>query len=233
MSILDNNKSVTQNASAPRTFDPTVVASNHSQERTSPAHETTGEDQPTGQRPIKSSAKHKPEIKKHEKPLVAFGLACIVVCLGWLIFSPSTPTPDTSSAGKAALATKVSTTLDIGAVLLSSDEGIGEQNPTIAHSATDQNSTKIWVWDYAAEDGDYVQILVNGVPVGAPFMIKHKPAVIDLPLNGLVGEVQVKGVRDGGGGITYAVHWELNKTTYFNSAPEGEFNTYTLVAAAN
>ncbi len=28
---------------------------------------------------------------------------------------------------------------------------------------------------------------------------------------------------------TYAIRYELNNTNYFNSAPEGEFNTYTLI----
>ena len=141
-----------------------------------------------------------------------------------MIFS-STSSVNTTDAAKKALADKVSTSLAAGTVLLAKDENIGQQDYTITHKY-DQNDTKIWVWDYAAEDGDYVQILVNGTPVGEAFMIKHKPVEITVPA---VGEVQIKGIRDGGGGITYAVRYDLNGTNYFNSAPEGEFNTYTLI----
>lgn len=38
----------------------------------------------------------------------------------------------------------------------------------------------------------------------------------------------VKGIKDGGGGITYAIRYEVNGISYFNGAPEGELNTYTL-----
>ena len=170
--------------------------------------------------------------KRRDKPLITFGLVCMALFIAGLIFSDSSA-PDTSDAAKKALKDKISTTLAAGAILLSQDENIGEQDYTLTHAQTDQNSTKIWIWDYAAEDGDYVQVLVNGVPQSAPFMIKHKPVLFDLSITGLVGQVQVKGVRDGGGGITYAVHYELNKTTYFNYAPEGAFNTYTLEITPN
>lgn len=131
---------------------------------------------------------------------------------------------DTSDAAVKALAERSSTSLLAGAVLLKEDKNIGKQDYTIAHKSASAD-TKIWVWDYAAEDGDYVQVLVNGAPVGDAFMIKHKPRVLTVPA---VGEVQVKGVKDGGGGITYAIRYDVNGTNYFNSAPQGEFNTYTL-----
>jgi hypothetical protein len=40
--------------------------------------------------------------------------------------------------------------------------------------------------------------------------------------------VQVKGIRDGGGGITYAVMFRRLNLSYFNTAPQDNFNTYTL-----
>ena len=56
-------------------------------------------------------------------------------------------------------------------------------------------------------------------------MITHKPKELIVPGT---GEVQIKGIKDGGGGITYAVRYEINGTSYFNGTPEGELNTYTL-----
>lgn len=162
--------------------------------------------------------------KKMTKAFKQLGTLCLVLGLVGIFYSASSSV-DSSQAARNALQNHVSTAVSAGTVLLSADENIGAQDYTIVHSSTAEE-TKIWVWDYAAEDGDYVQILVNGTPITAPFMIKHKPREIMVPA---VGDIQIKGIRDGGGGITYAVRYELNGTSYFNSAPEGEYNTYTLV----
>ena len=162
--------------------------------------------------------------KKREKPLKIFGGICIALTVLALIISPSTSI-DTSESARNALENKISTAISAGTVLLANDENIEAKDYTITHKSENKD-TKIWVWDYAAEDGDYVQVLVNGVPISEPFMIKHKPKELTVPAT---GEVQIKGIRDGGGGITYAVRYEINGTSYFNGTPEGEFNTYTLV----
>lgn len=162
--------------------------------------------------------------KKFHKHLKAFGVFCIAVFIAALMLT-DTVTVNTSDAAKMALENKVSTSLSIGTVILSEDENIGQEDYTISHEFK-EDETKIWVWDYAAEDGDYVQVLVNGTPLTEPFMIKNKPKEIKVPAT---GDIQIKGIRDGGGGITYGVHYEVNNTNYFNTAPEGEFNTYTLV----
>ena len=140
-------------------------------------------------------------------------------------FIDSSSSVDTSEAAQNALKNKVSTGVSAGIVLLKDDENIGAQDYTITHQSKAEE-TKIWIWDYAAEDGDYVQVIVNGTPTSEPFMIMHKPKEIIVPT---VGTVQIKGIRDGGGGITYAVRYDANGTSYFNSAPEGEFNPYELV----
>lgn len=163
--------------------------------------------------------------KKKDKPLKILGRICLALGLAAFIFFTPSTSVNTTDAAKNALENKVSTSLTAGTVLLYKDENIGQQDYTITHKY-ENNDTKIWVWDYAAEDGDYVQVLVNGTPVAEAFMIKHKPMEITVPA---VSEVQIKGIRDGGGGITYAVRYDLNGTNYYNSAPEGEFNTYTLI----
>ncbi|MDN4608464.1 hypothetical protein [Sporosarcina highlanderae] len=161
--------------------------------------------------------------KRNDRPLKIFGAICLAIGIGTVAFSGST-SPSSSEAAKNALETKVSSGVSAGTILLRSDENIGAKDYTIEHThAGDQ--AKLWIWDYAAEDGDFVQVIVDGVPTSEPFMIKHKPKVITVPA---IGTIEVKGIRDGGGGITYAVRYEANGTSYFNSAPEGEFNTYTL-----
>lgn len=165
----------------------------------------------------------KAERKRVEKPLKIFGALCIAVAIIAFIVTPTT-TVDTSEAAKRALKEGISTGTSAGVVLSSSDKNMEAKDHTITHKS-DAKDTKIWVWDYAAEDGDYVQVLVNGAIVSDAFMIKHKPREIVVPA---AGEVQIKGIRDGGGGITYAVRYEVNGTSYFNGTPEGQLNTYTL-----
>ena len=132
---------------------------------------------------------------------------------------------NTSDEAKLALENQMSTQLPIGVRILSDDENLAGQDLTITHSSPAEEN-KIHIWDYAAEDGDYVQILVDGVAIGDPFMIKNKPVVFTVPTT---GEIQVLGIRDGGGGITYAVHYEVNGTTYFNGTDVSNGNLYTLI----
>lgn len=163
----------------------------------------------------------KKRIKRGAWILGAVAIASVIIYAS-LFSSASVETGDDAAA---ALETHMSTTLGAGVRLLEKDENMIGQDYTISHSSSDENTT-IWVWDYAAEDGDYVQILVDGSPIGDPFMIKNKAVSFTVPT---VAEVQVVGTRDGGGGITYGVYYELNQTTYFNGMDEGGSNTYTLV----
>jgi hypothetical protein len=234
MPDLNNSlENATRETSATPATDSTQ-SGNYSQEPPALTTECVGTESKMREKPFADSSQSadKAEKKKRDKPLKIFGAVCITIFIAAMILYPSN-TLDTSGAAKAALKDKISTMLAAGAILMSDDENIGEQDYTLTHAPTNQNDTRIWIWDYAAEDGDYVQVLLNGVPDGPPFMIKHKPVLRHVSLNGLVGQVQVKGVRDGGGGITYAVRFEINNTTYFNSAPEGSLNTYTLENAAN
>ncbi len=160
-----------------------------------------------------------------EKAMKVLGVFGIAVFIAVMALGSSSSSIDTNAAARDALSNGSATSLAAGTLLLKQDENIGEKDYTIIHQSSD-NETKIWVWDYAAEDGDYVQVLIDGAPLTDAFMIKHKPKELTVPAT---GNVQIKGIRDGGGGITYAVRYDINGTSYFNSAPEGEFNTYTLV----
>ncbi|WP_085023698.1 hypothetical protein [Anaerovibrio sp. JC8] len=131
---------------------------------------------------------------------------------------------DNSPAAQEALESHISTTLAPGTKLLQQDGNYVGGDIVISHSS-EETTTNLLVWDYAAEDGDYVQILANDTPLGEPFMIKNKPVSFTVPTT---GEIQVVGTHDGGGGITYAVHYGMNNTTYFNGMNQGGSNTYTL-----
>lgn len=132
---------------------------------------------------------------------------------------------DTSEEAVSALETHISTSLAAGTKLLASDENYVGEDMTITHDSDDSETT-LYVWDYAAEDGDYVQVIVNGTSLGDPFMITNVPVTFTVPT---VGEIEVLGTRDGGGGITYAVYYDMNHTTYFNGMNENGSNLYTLI----
>ncbi len=172
--------------------------------------------EPTPQKKAKTRA---------DKKLKITGLVLAGLFVVSMFFMPTSSSVNTSDEAKLALENQMSTQLPIGVRIMSNDENLAGQDLTITHSSpADEN--KIHIWDYAAEDGDYVQILVDGVAIGDPFMIKNKPVVFTVPTT---GEIQVLGTRDGGGGITYAVHYDVNGTTYFNGTDVGNGNLYTLI----
>lgn len=165
------------------------------------------------------------EVKKgFSSTKIFIGFTVIVFLISFNMFGSTQPAEMTNETLNA-IETRVSNELPPGTILFSQDESAEMKDYTIEHSSN-ENETKIYVWDYAAEDGDYVQILVNGVEYTDAFMILNESKVFTVPST---GEIQVKGIKDGGGGITYAAYYDVNSTIYFNSAPEGECNTYTLL----
>ena len=168
--------------------------------------------------------KSKKVSRKADERLKITGLLFgILFLVSWKLY-PGNHVNSSEEAAKA-LATQMSTELPVGVSLMSKDEQLSAQDLTITHSSM-SNEEQIFVWDYAAEDGDYVQILVGGVPIGDAFMIKKKPVSFKVPTT---GEIKVLGIRDGGGGITYAIHYDVNGTTYFNGTDAGNGNLYTLI----
>lgn len=154
---------------------------------------------------------------------ILFGLfvAALIYALAVRSVPSVKDTPEVSEARE----THVSTSLAAGARLMENDERFIGGDLTITHNS-DDGETTLYVWDYAAEDGDYVQVFVNGAPISDPFMIMNTPVSFKVPA---VGEVKVVGTRDGGGGITYGVYYDLDHTSYFNGMDQGGENIYTLI----
>lgn len=179
--------------------------------------------------PVKFEREPEPEQKKGrtkaDKKLRTTGLVLIALFVVSAILAPTSSSVDTSEEAARALESRMSTQLPVGVRVMREDESLAGQDVTIVHSSPSDES-QIHIWDYAAEDGDYVQVLVDGTAIGDPFMIKNKTTVFTVPTT---GEVQVLGTRDGGGGITYAVHYDVNGTTYFNGTDVGNGNLYTLI----
>lgn len=87
-------------------------------------------------------------------------------------------------------------------------------------------SSRVLLWDFAAEDGDVVDVKVNGV-VQRRINLLHQPAAVEVPVP---SSVEVVGIKDGVGGITYGIKFPgaVLNAAYFNVAPEGSANTYTV-----
>ncbi|MCA1054203.1 hypothetical protein LCM10_04325 [Rossellomorea aquimaris] len=84
---------------------------------------------------------------------------------------------------------------------------------------------KMLIWDFNSEDHDEVQILVNGQPLKEKLILATDPAAISIPVP---STVTVKGLKDDGGGISYAVKFPNDKITYYNVVSVNGGNTYTV-----
>ncbi|NIZ47642.1 hypothetical protein PVA44_06940 (plasmid) [Entomospira nematocerorum] len=154
----------------------------------------------------------------------AIGAICVLVSIVSMFMMPA-PHIDTSPLAQEALSSGISHHLAIGSILLGVDQEGIVQDPIILHDGTAER-TQLAIWDYAAEDGDYVEIWADDLLITPSFMIKHRPLIMNIPIG---STVTIRGIRDGGGGITYAVNYGVNNTTYFNTAPINGENTYTFV----
>ena len=114
--------------------------------------------------------------------------------------------------------------------LLQSNDATGDARDYTITVPGNITTINLQIWDYAAEDGDYVQILHDGIAVTDIFMIKNSPVSVQVPAGGIV---EVKGIRDGGGGITYAIFNPETGNTYFNRAPDNGVNKYTIIRGGN
>lgn len=94
----------------------------------------------------------------------------------------------------------------------------------------DADSNRVLIWDFAAEDGDVVTIMADGVLIAENIQIMHKPFVFYVPAPSVV---EIIGVKDGGGGITYAVKipGAVGNKVYFNAADVGSSNAYTFTGS--
>lgn len=88
-------------------------------------------------------------------------------------------------------------------------------------------SSRLLLWDFAAEDGDVVTVKVDGNILAENVSILHKPTALTVPVPSVV---EIVGVKDGVGGITYGVKFPggIENQAYFNVAPVGSANVYYI-----
>ena len=96
----------------------------------------------------------------------------------------------------------------------------------VNNAGVDGGEARMLIWDFNFEDLDEVSILVDGIPIKEKLIISHNAASISIPVP---STVTIKGVKDSGGGIAYAVKFPNKKATYFNIVTVGQSNTYTVL----
>jgi hypothetical protein len=112
-----------------------------------------------------------------------------------------------------------------GVVLAAMDMRQAPKDHTLEF-AKGMRRSQMLIWDFAAEDGDQVEVLADGARIYAPFIIKNVPLNLNVPVGTIV---EVRGIIDGGGGgITYAVNFPEIGKSITNSTDQGGGNKYTL-----
>lgn len=151
---------------------------------------------------------------------------CMIFCISWalnigcniyLLFS--TPTKGIEAVKKGVLKN-----IKPGTVMLDKDQEIPAKDYTIDINTKD-TEMEIILWDFAAEDSDSIQVLVDGEAISDSADINHNPETFKVPTK---GTIEIKGLKDGGSGITYALYVSETKKTYFNTTIIDSSNIYTM-----
>lgn len=132
---------------------------------------------------------------------------------------------DTNSIDLSKDKTRVFNTAYPGMVLMKTDKNIGSKDYSIKLDKK-INMVSIYLWDFAAEDEDSVQVLVDDNAVTDPLTLKNSAIEVRFPIG---SSIQIKGIKDGDGkGITYAAYFPDTGDTYFNCASKGSISTYRI-----
>lgn len=96
----------------------------------------------------------------------------------------------------------------------------------VSNAGPDGGEVRMLIWDFNKVDLDEVAITINGVPIKEKLILSDKAAAISILVP---SKVTVSGVKDKGGGISYAVKFPNIEMTYFNVVTEGQSNIYTVL----
>lgn len=168
-----------------------------------------------------------PEVIYHEhshRKSVFFGsILAVVLAIGLSMILGSYTS---EGSAEEVVANRISKTTLAGETPFTDETNAGitakDFEVTVGDSGGD---AKMLIWDFNSEDHDEVQILVNGQPLKEKLILATNPAAISIPVP---STVTVKGLKDNGGGISYAVKFPNDKVTYYNVVSVNAGNTYTV-----
>jgi hypothetical protein len=123
---------------------------------------------------------------------------------------------------------RISTSTEAGEELYTEETNakINARDFEVKNAGSDGGEARMLIWDFNKVDLDEVAIFVDGTPVKEKLILSNNSAAISIPVP---SKVTISGVKDIGGGISYAVKFPNNKTTYFNVVSVGKSNTYTVL----
>jgi hypothetical protein len=126
------------------------------------------------------------------------------------------------------VANRISTSTVAGEELFADETNtnIEARDFEVANAGSDGGEARMLIWDFNKVDLDEVAIFVDGIPVKEKLILSENAAAISIPVP---SQVTISGVMDIGGGISYAVKFPNNETTYFNVVSVGQSNTYTVL----
>ncbi len=150
------------------------------------------------------------------------GIAALVIFGAAIFFNGSTGRlDDVRSNG-------IGRGMEAGKILAASDDSAGlEARDFEIRMKENLTSSRMLIWDFAAEDGDFITVKVNGEVLATNIGILNKPLSYEIPIPSVV---EIVGIKDGVGGITYGVKFPgaVQNNAYFNAAPVGSSNVYTI-----
>ncbi|WP_394233633.1 hypothetical protein [Niallia oryzisoli] len=126
------------------------------------------------------------------------------------------------------VANRISSATAAGEELFSveSNANIESRNFEVTDAGRDGGEARMLLWDFNAIDFDEVAVFVDGAPIKEKLILSDNAISISIPVPSLV---TISGVKDNGGGISYAVKFPNNHNTYFNVVTVGGSNTYTVL----
>ncbi|MFE6795346.1 hypothetical protein [Paenibacillus chitinolyticus] len=160
--------------------------------------------------------------KKRNKHRFWIGITALITFGMFMYFQGSTGSiKDVQSNG-------IGKGMKAGIQLAAADDSAGlEARDFKIEMKKNTTTSRMLIWDFAAEDGDVVTVKVDGNILQSNITIMHSPVALDIPIP---SAVEIIGVKDGGGGITYGVKFPgaVQNNAYFNAAPVGSSNVYTI-----
>lgn len=165
---------------------------------------------------------HQSKLKDSIKWIAIF---CLVAAIASGFFVTSYLDEGTA---EEVVANRVSTSTSAGEQVFSEESyaSIEARDFEVTGAGPDGGEARMLIWDFNAEDLDEVSVLVDGVLVKEKIILTNNATAISVPVP---STVTITGVHDNGGGISYAVKFPNNKTTYFNIVGVGQSNTYTVL----
>jgi len=165
---------------------------------------------------------HQPLIRK------SIGWTTLIIIAMAILGSFFTTSYSDEGTAEEVVANRISKSTTAGESLLKNEtnSNIKAQDFKVTNVGSDGGEARMLIWDFNKVDLDEVAILVDGVPVKEKLILSDNAAAISIPVP---SKITISGVKDLGGGISYAVKFPNNETTYFNVVTVGQSNTYTVL----